>query len=64
MAEMGREIYLTAEALGAECEADVGEQDLDRDLAIVLEVARKIHGGHGAVAELALDLVTCSYGSL
>jgi len=64
MAQMRREIYLTPESLRAESEANVGEQHFDRDLSIVFEVARKIYGGHGAVTELTLDLVTCSYSSL
>ena len=32
-------------------------QHLDRDITIVCETARDIHGGHATLAELALDAV-------
>jgi hypothetical protein len=59
---MRREVDLTAETLGAECEAQVRNEDFDRDLSIVFEVARQVYRGHGPVTELALDLVAVSEG--
>src|SRR5262249_49436797 len=37
-------------------------QDLKRDVAIVLEIARQIDGGHSAGADFALDGVTIGKG--
>src|SRR6478672_10229676 len=62
MREMRDELDLPLEALGAHREADVVAHDFHRDPAIVLEIARQVHGSHRAVAELALDLVTGSDG--
>ena len=45
------------EPLAAERRAEVGVQDLDGDVAVVLEVVREIDGRHAAGAELALDAV-------
>ena len=36
---------------------ELGLEDLDRDLPVVLFVVREIHGGHAARAELALEAV-------
>ena len=35
--------------------AQVGMRHLDRDISIVLEVVREVHGGHTAGAEFSLD---------
>ena len=43
------------EALAAHSLRQVGTQHLDGDGATVLYVARKVHGGHAAVAKFALD---------
>ena len=39
----------------AEHRAELGAEHLERDLAVVLEVAGEVDGGHAARAELALD---------
>ena len=52
-----RRLDLLHEALGAEHRGQLRLEDLDRDVALVLEVAREIHGCHPALAELALDAV-------
>ena len=43
------------EPLGAEHRAELGAEDLEGDLAIVLQVAGEVDDGHAAGAELALD---------
>ena len=48
---------LGEEPLGAQCSAQVGVEDLDGDVAIVLEIAREVHGDHAALSELAFDAV-------
>lgn len=62
MTEVRCEIDLASEALRPQSEPDIGEEHLDRDLPVVLEVAREVHGSHGPVTELALDLVAGSDG--
>ena len=58
MLEPGREPDLALEPLRAERRRELGMQDLERDQAVVLEVAREVDGGHPAAAELALEGVT------
>ena len=56
-------LHFREEALGAERGGELGAQDLDGDVAIVLEVVREIDGGHAARAELALDAVAVGQSS-
>ena len=37
-------------------------QDLDGDVAIVLEIVREIHGGHATLAEFAVEAVAVDEG--
>ena len=53
----GGEVDLAEEPLAAERLGEVLAQDLDGDVAVVLEVAREVDGRHAAGAELALDAV-------
>ena len=46
---------METEALAAECRAEVGMQHLDGDIAIVLDLACEVHGGHTALAEFAVE---------
>ena len=48
---------LAQEPLGTDDRGELGLQDLDGDLAVVLEILREIDGGHAARAELALDAI-------
>ena len=48
---------LGEEALAAEHRGQLGAQDLEGDVAVVLEVVREIDRRHAARAELALDAV-------
>jgi hypothetical protein len=52
-----RLLDLGEEPVGSDDGRQLRAQDLDRDLAVVLEVLRQIHRGHAALPELALDLV-------
>ena len=45
------------EAVATEGRAEIRMQHLDRDITIVLEIMREIHGGHAPLAQLALDAV-------
>jgi len=51
------DLDLLREARGAECGGEIGTQDLDRHLAVVLEVFGEIHRSHATGAEFALDAV-------
>ncbi len=48
---------LREESLGAECLAQIGMQDLDGDITVVLDVVREIDRGHAALAQFAFDAV-------
>ena len=58
------ELDLVQEAAGAEQRADLRPQQLDRDLTVVLAVAREIHGCHTPVADLPLDDVAVAQQTL
>ena len=57
MLEPGGEADLAKEALGAEAHGELGVEHLERDRAVVPEVAGEPDGGHAAAAELALERV-------
>ena len=52
MLEIGGDLDLGEEAFGADDGAEFGLEDLDGDLAVVLEVVREVDRGHAARAEL------------
>jgi len=54
---LGRGLDLDDEPLGAEDGGKLGLQDLDRDLAVVLQVLGQVDGGHATLAERPLDSV-------
>ena len=56
--ELPGDADLAQESLGAEDGRKLGVEHLERDQAVVLEVAGEVHRGHPAAAELALDRVT------
>ena len=51
------ELDLAEEALRPERQGKLGVEDLERDPAVVLEVAREPDRGHAAAAELALERI-------
>ena len=53
---------LLHEPLGAQDRGQFGLQDLERHLALVLEVLGQVDGGHAALAELPLDPVAVGEG--
>jgi hypothetical protein len=57
MRELRRDRDLALEALPADRLRHVGEEHLERDVAVVLSVAGQKHHGHPAAAELPLDRV-------
>jgi hypothetical protein len=52
------------EPLGPGGRGQFGSDHLERDGAIVLEVAGEVHRGHAAATELALDQVSTGQGGL
>ena len=64
MLEPGGDLDLAGEALGAEGGGELGAQDLERHLAVVLQVLGEVDGGHAALAELPLDAVALGEGGL
>jgi hydroxymethylpyrimidine/phosphomethylpyrimidine kinase len=57
MTEARDKVDLSLETLGAKCDAKVGVQHFDRDVAIVLQVVRQIHCRHAAATEFLPDHV-------
>ena len=62
MLQPGGEADLALEAVGAERGGELGEEDLERDGAVVAEVVGEVDDGHAAAAELALDGVAVGEG--
>ncbi len=62
MAELGRHPDLAEEPLRPQHLGQMRPQDLQSDIALVLEVAREIDHSHAAVADLALDRVSATEG--
>jgi hypothetical protein len=55
--EIGGELDLGQEALGADDGRELGAQHLHRDPAVVAEVLGEVHRGHAARADLVLEAV-------
>jgi len=55
--ETGGDLDLLQEPLGPEDGRELGMEDLDRHLAMVLQIICEIDGGHAPAAQLALGLV-------
>ena len=62
--EVGRELDLGQEALGADHGGELGAQDLERDAAVVPDVLGEIDRGHAAGADLAVEAVAVRQGGL
>ena len=58
MLEVRRGLDLAEEPLGPDHGGEFGAKDLERDLPVVLQVVREVHGGHAAGAEFPLDTVS------
>jgi len=57
MLELGRGLDLGQEAVGAERRAEIRVKDLDRDVAVVADVAGEVYRRHPAGADLGIDPV-------
>ena len=57
MLEIRRDLDLGEKPLDAEHRAEVRLEDLERDVAVVAQIAREVDGRHAARADLTLDLV-------
>ena len=57
MLQVGGDLDLGEEAVAADDGTQLGMQDLDRDLAAVLQVLGEIDRGHAALAELAVEAI-------
>src|SRR3954465_7423789 len=53
MTESGDQLDLAQKSIATEHAGDGGQHDLYRDVAVVLDVARQIHGCHSTAAELS-----------
>ena len=60
--EGGGQPDFAQEAVPAQRLREIVAEHLDRHLAVVLEVAREVHRGHAALAELALDAIAVGQG--
>ena len=62
MLEAGGGLDLGEEAVAADDGTELGVEDLDGDLAVVLQVLGEVDGGHAALAELTVETVTVGQG--
>ena len=62
MLELGGELDLAEEALGADDRGELGVHHFERDRAVVSEVVGEIDRRHAARAELALEAVAGGEG--
>jgi len=58
MPQISRDFDLGEKPFGPECGAEFWLEHFDRNVAIVFQIAREIHGGHATGAELAVDAIT------
>ena len=64
MLEVGRELDLGQEALGADHGGELGPEHLEGDAAVVADVLGEIDGRHAAGADLAVEAVAVREGGL
>jgi hypothetical protein len=55
MRQAGGDLYLALKPLETDDGAEVGPEHLDGNSATVPDVGGEVHGGHAALAKLALD---------
>jgi hypothetical protein len=63
MTQRRRRLDLLHESFGTQHGGQLGLEDLDRNLAVVLEILGEIDRGHAARTELTLDAVPVREGS-
>ena len=64
MLKIGRRLDFSEKPLRADDRGELGLEDLEGDVAVVLQILGQVHGGHAALAELALDRVAALEGSV
>ena len=64
MLQPRRRLNLGQEPFAAECRREILVHDLDRDLAIVLQVMREVNSCHPDGTEFPLDAVAIGKGCL
>ncbi len=64
VAQLGRDLDLAENTLGAQRRRQLRAEYLDRYLAVVLDVAREEHDGHAAGTEFPLEIVVIGEGRL
>ena len=57
MLQAGFDADLAQEALGPDDGREVGRKDFDRDVAVMLGIARQVDAGHAAAADLSIHRV-------
>ena len=57
MTETRRDVDLSAEPIGTDCQADFREQYLDRHIAVIANIVGEIDSGHPAPPDLAQDAI-------
>jgi hypothetical protein len=62
VSQVGRDLDLPNEAFGAEARGKLGPEDLDGNVAVMLQVLGEIDGGHTAAPDLPFDLITVGKG--
>jgi len=60
--EIGDDPDFTKEPLGTDRRGEFGTENLERDLALVAQVAGEVHGGHATLSQLTLELIAVSQG--
>jgi len=63
MLQIGGDLDLGQEPIGAEHGSELGLENLHRDLAVVFQVLREIHSRHAALPQLPLDAVAVTDGT-
>ena len=64
MLESGGDANFTLKAFRPEHRCQVRVEDLERNLAVMLDIVCQVHGGHATPAQLALEQVPISQGLL
>ena len=62
MGQLSRHLHFAQESLGSQGGGQLGPEDLDGDLAMVLQVFREIDRGHPPRPDLAFDPVPIRQG--
>ena len=57
MLQLGGDLDLVQEPLGTKHSTEFRLEHLDRDIAVMLEIVREVHGDHAALTEFAAHAV-------